>query len=142
MHGLCLDVPWASFWNGNQLWMWGCSNNNNVAQMYSTPGTSWFGPIMVGGKCLDVYFASQANGASIVVHDCNWGANQMWLMDSLGRLRPMHAWWKCADIPGGDWGWGARIWLWDCHSGLNQQWQLGRDDTDSSQLLETYYVEG
>jgi glucosylceramidase len=80
---------------------------------------------MVGGKCLDVYFASRDNGASVVTHDCNWGWNQMWWMDSLGRLRPLHAWWKCADIRGGDWGWGARIQLWDCHGGPNQQWALG-----------------
>ena len=101
MNGLCLDVPWSGFWNGNQLWMWGCSDNNN-AQTFTTPTTTVWSPIMIGGKCLDVSGKSQDYGAPIVVHDCHWGANQMWFIDSLGRLRPMHAWWMCADIAWGD----------------------------------------
>jgi hypothetical protein len=39
-------------------------------------------------------------GAAVNIVDCNTGANQRWLSDRLGRLRPYSAPTKCLDIAG------------------------------------------
>ncbi|MFI2431740.1 RICIN domain-containing protein [Streptomyces sp. NPDC018693] len=84
------------------------------------------------GKCLDVAYASIANGAWVQQWGCyNAPGNQTWHFDTVGDslndgyyyVRASHSG-KCLDVKGGSVANGATVQQWTCHGGTNQQWRL------------------
>lgn len=82
------------------------------------------------GKCLDVEWASSADGARLIQWDCHGGNNQRFQFDDLGngfhRIRAYHSD-KCLDVTGASADDGAQIIQYVCHGGTNQQFQLVRN---------------
>jgi Glycosyl hydrolase family 59/Ricin-type beta-trefoil lectin domain/Glycosyl hydrolase family 59 central domain/Concanavalin A-like lectin/glucanases superfamily len=76
-------------------------------------------------RCLDVNGASQADGATVQIWDCNNGANQQWTLTSGNQLTVYGN--KCLDAPSTSTG--ARVRIWTCGSGGNQQWHVNADGT-------------
>jgi hypothetical protein len=82
------------------------------------------------GKCADVPAANSANGTGVEMWDCNGGANQEWIFETDGTVRPAFNTNKCLDIPAGNTTDGTRLEIWDCYAGdANQQWTLNTDGT-------------
>lgn len=79
------------------------------------------------GKCLDVYYASIDNGATIQQYYCNGtGAQSFKLIKRTGsyfEIRNTNSN-KCMDVYGYATNDGAGVVQWDCHGGNNQLWQL------------------
>uniref|UniRef100_UPI000A3FE426 ricin-type beta-trefoil lectin domain protein n=1 Tax=Streptomyces lushanensis TaxID=1434255 RepID=UPI000A3FE426 len=73
----------------------------------------------LGGKCVDVAGASNANGTPVQLYDCNGSNAQRWTVASDGTLRALG---KCLDIVERGTADGALVQLWDCGGGANQQW--------------------
>ncbi|MFE5589128.1 endo-alpha-N-acetylgalactosaminidase family protein [Streptomyces sp. NPDC056549] len=84
------------------------------------------GPIVGVGsqRCADVADSNNANGADIVLWDCNGGANQTWSFPADGTVRSLG---KCLDVTGHGTANGTRVELWDCNGGANQQWTYDSD---------------
>jgi lysophospholipase L1-like esterase len=112
-------------------------NDNGIRKMESrwypalaaalTPGTVPTGNTYVGqqsGRCLDVTGASQTNGATIQLWDCNGQANQKWTLTSAAELRVYGG--KCLDLAPNSAA-GTRAQIWDCNGGANQKWSYGSD---------------
>ncbi|WP_328339393.1 ricin-type beta-trefoil lectin domain protein [Micromonospora sp. NBC_00421] len=76
-------------------------------------------------RCLDVNGASQSDGATVQIWDCNGGVNQQWSLNSSNQLTVYGN--KCLDVPSAASGTRARIW--SCTGGSNQQWRLNADGT-------------
>ncbi|MEU1601914.1 ricin-type beta-trefoil lectin domain protein [Micromonospora matsumotoense] len=91
-----------------------------------SPGTPT-GEIRGAGsnRCLDVNGASQTDGATVQIWDCNGGVNQQWSLNSTNQLTVYGN--KCLDVPSAASGTRARIW--SCTGGTNQQWRLNADGT-------------
>ncbi|WP_433509359.1 lectin [Nonomuraea sp. CA-143628] len=77
------------------------------------------------GRCLDVSAASQANGASVQIWDCNGQSNQNWTPTSAGELRVYGS--KCLDVANRSTADGAQVLIWDCNGQSNQQWRFNGD---------------
>jgi hypothetical protein len=71
-------------------------------------------------RCLDVPNASQSDGSSLVLWDCNSGANQQWTLTSSGALTVYGN--KCLDVPGHATASGTKVEIWTCNGGANQKW--------------------
>ncbi|MUV88865.1 DUF1939 domain-containing protein [Halapricum sp. CBA1109] len=91
------------------------------------------------GKALDVYAASQDNGADVIQWDVNGGSNQRWTAEATGdgyyRLTPTHSG-KALDVSGGpnatqD---GANVHQWDYLGNTNQQWAI-EETSDGVRLV-------
>ena len=80
-----------------------------------------------GGKAIDVSWGSHDNGANILQWHPHTGANQQWILKSMGNgyhsVVSKNSG-KCLDV--GGWGThnGANVLQWACHGGDNQQWKL------------------
>ncbi|GLW22555.1 lectin [Microbispora triticiradicis] len=111
----------------------GARANPAIAEvgLYRRPGgsTSPAGPIKgVGsGRCLDVNGASQANGATVLIWDCNGQSNQQWTATSASELRVYGN--KCLDVNGGGTADGTSVIIWDCNGQNNQKWRINSDGT-------------
>jgi hypothetical protein len=79
------------------------------------------------GRCLDVPNASQTDGTTLQIWDCNGGANQQWTLTTSGQLTVYGS--KCLDVPGHATTAGTRVQVWTCNGGTNQQWRLNSDGT-------------
>ncbi|SOB86102.1 alpha-L-arabinofuranosidase [Streptomyces sp. 1331.2] len=79
------------------------------------------------GRCLDVQNASQSDGASLQIHDCSNGTNQLWTATSANQLTVYGN--KCLDVPGHATTAGTRVQIWTCSGGANQQWRVNADGT-------------
>lgn len=77
------------------------------------------------GRCLDVPNASQTDGTSVAIWDCNGGSNQQWTSTAGGQLVVYGN--TCLDVPGHATAAGTRVAIWTCNGGANQQWRLGAD---------------
>ncbi len=72
-------------------------------------------------KCLDVAGDAKSNGATLQIWDCNGSANQLWKIDTKGRI--INTGGKCIDVAGDVAANGTKVHLWDCHDGANQKWK-------------------
>ncbi len=79
------------------------------------------------GRCLDVPNASQSDGTSLQIWDCNGQANQQWSLTSSNQLMVYGS--KCLDVPGHATAAGTRVEIWTCNGGTNQQWRVNGDGT-------------
>ncbi len=73
----------------------------------------------LGGKCVDVAGANNANGTPVQLYDCNGSSAQQWTMEADGTARALG---KCLDVTGMSTADGALMQLWDCAGGPNQRW--------------------
>ncbi|WP_062431044.1 ricin-type beta-trefoil lectin domain protein [Herbidospora daliensis] len=80
---------------------------------------------VASGRCLDVSGASQANGATVQLWDCNGQSNQQWTTTSAGELRVYGG--KCLDVSGAGTADGTAVLIWDCNGQNNQKWRLNSD---------------
>ncbi|MGW5265731.1 lectin [Microbispora sp. NPDC004025] len=80
---------------------------------------------VASGRCLDVNGASQTNGATVLIWDCNGQNNQKWTSTSAGELRVYGN--KCLDVNGGGTANGSAVIIWDCNGQNNQKWRFNSD---------------
>ncbi|OLF15034.1 glycosyl hydrolase [Actinophytocola xanthii] len=81
------------------------------------------GPIVGGGKCVDVSGAGTADGTKIQLWTCTGGTNQQWTRDG-GTLRALG---KCMTAAGA--GDGALVHLSTCNGAAGQSWTTGTAGT-------------
>jgi len=130
----CLDVYGRATGNGSRVDTWTCNGGSNqqwrVLQVGTTNGNLPIDELIgVGsGRCLDVYGASHANGATVDIWDCNGQANQQWdvfaglnLIDRNTDNDPNP---KVLEIFGGATGNGARVDQWDYSSSTTKNWSF------------------
>ncbi|GAA3748853.1 family 16 glycosylhydrolase [Streptomyces tremellae] len=72
----------------------------------------------VGGTCMDVAAASNANGTPVQLYACNGSNAQAWTVGSDGTLQALG---KCLDATGNGTADGTQLQLWDCTGGPNQK---------------------
>ncbi|WP_182884309.1 glycoside hydrolase family 27 protein [Microbispora sp. H10885] len=82
---------------------------------------------VASGRCLDVNGASQSNGATVLIWDCNGQNNQKWATTSAGELRVYGS--KCLDVNNAGTADGTAVIIWDCNGQNNQKWRLNSDGT-------------
>ncbi|MEV4459114.1 ThuA domain-containing protein [Microbispora sp. NPDC049633] len=80
---------------------------------------------VASGRCLDVNGASQTNGATVLIWDCNGQNNQKWTSTSASELRVYGN--KCLDVNGGGTANGSAVIIWDCNGQNNQKWRFNSD---------------
>ncbi|WP_182909865.1 lectin [Microbispora sp. H13382] len=91
----------------------------------SSPGSTSALRGVASGRCLDVNGASQANGATVLIWDCNGQNNQKWTSTSASELRVYGN--KCLDVNGGGTADGSAVIIWDCNGQNNQKWRFNSD---------------
>ncbi|MEF9911706.1 family 16 glycosylhydrolase [Streptomyces sp. NBC_01693] len=78
------------------------------------------GPIKgIGGMCVDVAGAADADGTPVQLHDCNGVAAQKWTVAGDGTVRALG---KCLDVQGGSTADGAPVQLYTCNGTAAQRW--------------------
>ncbi|MFE6039551.1 family 16 glycosylhydrolase [Streptomyces sp. NPDC056452] len=83
-------------------------------------GTGSTGPIKgIGGMCVDVAGASNADGTPIQLHGCNGVDAQKWTLGTDGTVRALG---KCLDVQGGSTADGAVVQLYTCNGTGAQKW--------------------
>ncbi|TLP66500.1 glycoside hydrolase family 27 protein [Microbispora triticiradicis] len=82
---------------------------------------------VASGRCLDVNGASQSNGATVLIWDCNGQNNQKWATTSAGELRVYGS--KCLDVNNAGTADGTAVIIWDCNGQNNQKWRFNSDGT-------------
>ena len=134
--GKCLDVYGGATGNGSRVDQWTCNGGSNqlwkVVHVGTTSGNLPIYTFMgVGsGRCLDVYGASHANGATIDIWDCNGQANQQWIdfpesgNDLIDRNTENDANPKVLEIYGGATGNGARVDQWAENTSTTKGWRF------------------
>ncbi len=65
--------------------------------------------------------AATADGASVIIWDCNGQNNQKWRFNSDGSLTAIGAN-KCLDVPNHATANGVKLTIWTCSGGANQRW--------------------
>ncbi|WP_211592593.1 ThuA domain-containing protein [Microbispora sp. H10836] len=80
---------------------------------------------VASNRCLDVNGASQSNGATVLIWDCNGQNNQKWTSTSASELRVYGN--KCLDVNGGGTANGTAVIIWDCNGQNNQKWRFNSD---------------
>jgi GH18 family chitinase len=91
------------------------------------PPTGRTGPITgLGGKCVDVASASNANGTAVQLWTCNSTNAQNWTVSSDGTLRALG---KCMDIAAAGTANGTVVQLYDCNGTGAQVWQAQSNGT-------------
>lgn len=130
--GKCLDVYGGATGNGSRVDMWTCNGGSNqqwrVLQVGTTSGNLPIDELVgVGsGRCLDVYGASHANGATVDIWGCNGQANQQWDVfagiNRIDRNTENDANVKVLEIFGGATGNGARVDQWAYNSSTTKNW--------------------
>ncbi|MFG2587494.1 family 16 glycosylhydrolase [Streptomyces sp. NPDC048438] len=83
-------------------------------------GSGTAGPIKgIGGMCVDVAGASDADGTPVQLHGCNGVDAQKWTPAADGSVR---AFGKCLDVQGGSTADGAAVQLYTCNGTGAQKW--------------------
>ncbi|RPK40332.1 Glucan endo-1,3-beta-glucosidase precursor [Streptomyces sp. ADI93-02] len=78
------------------------------------------GPIKgIGGMCVDVAGAADADGTPVQLHDCNGMAAQKWTVAGDATVRALG---KCLDVQGGSTADGAPVQLYTCNGTAAQRW--------------------
>ncbi|WP_410564426.1 RICIN domain-containing protein [Amycolatopsis sp. cmx-4-61] len=86
----------------------------------TTPPAGTAGPITgIGGKCVDVAGANNANGTAVQLYDCNGTTAQQWTAGSDGSLKALG---KCLDVTSAGTANGTTTQLWDCNGSGAQKW--------------------
>uniref|UniRef100_A0A383W891 Ricin B lectin domain-containing protein n=1 Tax=Tetradesmus obliquus TaxID=3088 RepID=A0A383W891_TETOB len=70
--------------------------------------------------CIGVGGGGRQNRVQVVVYRCDGTANQRWVRDPVGALRPLHALGSCMDIPDSNFQAGTRVQLFDCNKSKAQ----------------------
>jgi hypothetical protein len=111
------QIGFASGWNYQTQW-------DNLTITGTTPPPSTAGPMrdVAANRCLDVSGGSTANGAQVIIWDCNGGTNQRWTSTASGELRVFDS--KCLDVLNQATTPGSAVSIWDCNGGSNQRWTL------------------
>uniref|UniRef100_A0A383VL10 Uncharacterized protein n=1 Tax=Tetradesmus obliquus TaxID=3088 RepID=A0A383VL10_TETOB len=100
--------------SGQQVVLQTCGGTRNKNQQFvykkgrltiQAAGAEW---------CLGVSDGSTDRGAEIKAGLCDGTANQRWLRDAEGALRPLHALGSCLDVPYNNFSPGVALQLWDC----------------------------
>ncbi|GAA0621525.1 glycoside hydrolase family 16 protein [Kutzneria viridogrisea] len=79
----------------------------------------------LGGKCVDVASASNANGTAVQLYDCNGTNAQQWTTSGSS----IQALGKCLDAAGANSANGTKVQLYDCNGSAAQQWTRPGDGT-------------
>ena len=83
----------------------------------------------IGGKCVDVASASNANGTQVQIYTCNGTAAQSWSHSG----NTLQALGKCLDVASASTANGAKVQLYDCNGTAAQQWTVN----SSKELVNT-----
>jgi glucosylceramidase len=75
----------------------------------------------LGGKCIDIASASNANGTPVQLYDCNGSTAQQMTVGTDGSIRALG---KCLDVTAASTADGAPIQLYDCNGTGAQQWSV------------------
>ncbi len=118
---LCLDIPYSSVNNGNQLQQWTCTNNPNQKWTLRSDGT--IHSSVNSNKCINLSASKATDGNSIQIWDCNGSNAQKWIFKPDGTIRTSINTNKCMDVTNGSTAAGTKIQIWYCHGGTNQQWK-------------------
>jgi hypothetical protein len=116
------QVGFASGWNYQTQF-------DNLAVTGQTPPSTITSPLLnrAANRCLDVSGGSQANGAQLIIWDCNGGTNQQWAATAAGELRVYGT--KCLDVLNHATAPNSPVSIWDCTGGTNQRWTLNPNGT-------------
>ncbi|HET9141027.1 ricin-type beta-trefoil lectin domain protein [Actinophytocola sp.] len=116
------QVGFASGWNYHVQF-------DNLSITGQTPPPAVSGPLrnVAANRCLDVSGGSQANGAQVIIWDCNGGSNQRWTGTASDELRVFDS--KCLDVLNQATAPGSAVSIWDCNGGTNQKWTLAANGT-------------
>ncbi|HUS16436.1 MAG TPA: RICIN domain-containing protein, partial [Chloroflexia bacterium] len=71
--------------------------------------------------CLDVSSRSTADGAQVLIWDCNGQSNQLWRFNGDGSITAVGAN-KCLDVPNNSTANGVKLQIWSCSGAANQRW--------------------
>ncbi|NYZ69777.1 ricin-type beta-trefoil lectin domain protein [Endozoicomonas sp. SM1973] len=74
------------------------------------------------GLCLDVFGSQTADKTPVTPNSCHGGADQQWLMDSLGRLHPKNAPDKCLEV-GPYVTYNKTAYIAQCNNEMYQRWR-------------------
>lgn len=119
--GKCLDIP------VNDRRIIQSTYNNNLSQRWNLEWTPK-GMLFKNGQnnqCLDVEYASGADGARIIYSSCHGGDNQLWrpiVVENKYELQSVHSG-KCLDVIQADLAEEAKVMQYQCHGGNNQLWK-------------------
>jgi hypothetical protein len=116
------QIGFASGWNYQTQW-------DNLSITGQTPPPGFTGPVRNAAviRCLDVSSASQANGAQVIIWDCNGNGNERWANTAATELRIYDT--KCLDVLNQATIPGSAVGIWDCNGGTNQKWTLNPNGT-------------
>jgi len=116
------QIGFASGWNYHTQF-------DNLTITGQTPPPRTTGPLRTAAviRCLDVSGASQANGAQVVIWDCNGNDNERWTNTAAGELRSYDT--KCLDVLNQATAPGSAVSIWDCNGGANQRWTVNGNGT-------------
>lgn len=132
----CMSLSANEVANGTAILQWDCSPSPNPAdgQVFTrVPMGNGEYQLKINstGKCVDVAWASTANGAYLQQYDCLGPnqANQLWRVIPIAGQPPYVAFQAkhsnlCADVLGQGTGNGVRVGQWECWWGGNQQWTM------------------
>lgn len=94
----------------------------------TTPPTSGAKKITgIGGKCVDVAAASNANGTAVQLYTCNGTTAQQWTVGSDGTIKALG---KCLDVTGQSTADGAKLQLWTCTGSAAQKFTYNASTHD------------
>ena len=62
-----------------------------------------------------------ADGAKVIIWDCNGQDNQQWRLNSDGTITAVGAN-KCLDVPNNTTANGTKLQIWSCGGAANQRW--------------------
>lgn len=111
--GYCFDINMST----KRAALWNCHGGSN--QNFTFSG---YGPMKVGGECLD----TAGEGKALVLTACRNTRSQRWGFDQAKRQFKNEEGW-CADIDGGRKDRGTAIIAWTCRdNAANQKWSQGR----------------
>ncbi|MFF3004817.1 LamG-like jellyroll fold domain-containing protein [Kitasatospora sp. NPDC057940] len=115
-YGKCVD-DWGGGSTGAAVAIYDCWNGANQHFTFTPDNT-----MTVNGKCVGTQDNASANGAKVVLRDCNPAeGGQQWLRRYDGSLyNPQSG--RCLELPGWAINNGTQLGIWDCHGGANQRW--------------------
>ncbi|HWI08802.1 MAG TPA: RICIN domain-containing protein [Solirubrobacteraceae bacterium] len=130
--GKCLDVAWASQWNGANVGQWSCNGGYNQQFSLQYTDSDYYGKYYKivarhSGKCLDVEYGSRGDGANIQQYTCGAGYNQQFRLRYIDsgyyQLIARHSF-ACVDVAWASTWDGANVHQWGCNGGGNQQFRF------------------
>ncbi|MFF3560960.1 ricin-type beta-trefoil lectin domain protein [Streptomyces sp. NPDC002574] len=117
--GRCVDITNAADGigrDGSRLRIWDCGGAASQKWDFRSDGS-----VHSLGLCMDLAWASTANGTAVQLAKCNGGWAQRFVLNSAGDLVNPHAD-KCVDVVDKATGNGTQLQLWTCYGTSNQKW--------------------